>query len=479
MTHKEALKRANDEIARRQPLMKSAKMRQRYHFMPPTGWMNDPNGLIWFKGKYHFFYQFNPYAASWGAMHWGHAISVDLLHWEHLPVALAPSEPLYDLHDEGGCFSGTAIEKDGKLYLMYTGTSYHNDRPVQTQCLAVSEDGIHFEKFSGNPVITPPDGYDTAHFRDPKVWKHESLFYLIFGAKKGDRGGALLYSSENLTEWKFVNVLHESRGDLGYMWECPDIFPMGDKYVLTFSPMGLGDRKAMYMVGDLDYETGKFFPISSGEIDWGTDFYAPQSFLDKDGRRIMIAWANGWDWMPWFKGWGPTDKEHWCGMLNLPREVQMCDDLLLKFKPIEELKALRHDAWVVDEMIVQKDAQLEIKMGDDISGEILLEIDLSSSTAGYFELLVRESKIRFDLQKSEMSVLWGDNITRSVFRRGEKRLQVHIFADKNTVEVFTDEYRTAHSCNVFAGESRCSLTAYDGDLNIKQLKTWGLMSTEG
>lgn len=119
-------------------------MRQKYHFMAETGWINDPNGLIYFKGKYHFFYQYNPYQSFWENMHWGHAVSDDLIHWEYLPVALAPSEP-YEDHLKGGCFSGSAIEFDGKLYLIYTAATNHGNGFVQTQCVAYSEDGIHLK----------------------------------------------------------------------------------------------------------------------------------------------------------------------------------------------------------------------------------------------------------------------------------------------------------------------------------------------
>ena len=131
-------------------------MRQHYHLMPQCGWMNDPNGLIYFKGQYHVFYQTNPYSGFWDSMHWGHAVSKDLLHWEYLPLALAPSE-VYDDFQKGGCFSGSAIEHDGKMYLFYTATANHGHGNVQTQCLAISEDGIHFEKYTGNPLITVPE----------------------------------------------------------------------------------------------------------------------------------------------------------------------------------------------------------------------------------------------------------------------------------------------------------------------------------
>ena len=136
------------------------KMRQHYHFMAQSGWLNDPNGLIYFRGKYHFFFQCNPYGGFWDCMYWGHAVSEDMLHWEYLPFALAPSEP-YDDYPKGGCFSGSAIEHEGKLFLMYTGTSHYGKGIVQTQCIAYSEDGIYFKKYPGNPVITAPEGMYT------------------------------------------------------------------------------------------------------------------------------------------------------------------------------------------------------------------------------------------------------------------------------------------------------------------------------
>ena len=153
--------KAQLEIYRQKDFVKKGKMRQRYHFMPQTGWLNDPNGLIYFKGKYHFFFQYNPYSGFWDCMHWGHAVSDDLMHWDYLPLALAPSEE-YDNYPKGGCFSGSAIEYDGKLCIMYTGTANYGNGIEQTQCLAFSEDGTHFKKYKGNPVLTAPEGFFTA-----------------------------------------------------------------------------------------------------------------------------------------------------------------------------------------------------------------------------------------------------------------------------------------------------------------------------
>jgi len=490
LSHIKNIEKAQQEIERKMPLMQSAKMRQRYHFMAPTGWINDPNGLIFFRGQYHFFYQFNPYDANWGAMHWGHAVSDDLVSWEHLPIALAPSES-YDNHERGGCFSGSAIEHDGKLYLMYTGVSKHGEGFEQTQCIAISEDGVLFEKYEGNPVVTAPEGYDFSNFRDPKVWEHDGEFYFICGTKKDNLAQALLFRSWDLIHWKFVNVLYESRGELGYMWECPDIFPLGDKYVLMFSPMGVHERTTVYLVGDLDYSTGRFHPIATGEIDWGFDYYAPQSFRDDKGRRIIVAWANAWDWMPWFKDWGPTFKEHWCGSFAWPREVRLCADNTLQFIPVEELQKLRCGEMRTENLIVNSGTYYNLEAGDGIAYEAILSINLTESTADRFELWLRcsdthKAVVHFDLAKSMMWVDrdnadgWSNGVSRSAIRLKDKStLQIHLLVDQSSVEIFTDDYHTSHSCNIFAGSSQNMnyITVPAGTLYIDSLITWGIGST--
>ena len=221
--HEEALRNAEQALLEVSKETKNATHRQMWHFSPKAGWMNDPNGLIYFKGKYHIFYQFNPYGTKWSAMHWGHAISDDLVNWEHLPIALAPSEP-YDNHPEGGCFSGSAVDDNGILTLIYTATTNYGDGFVQSQCIATSEDGIRFQKYAGNPVIPAPPACGSSDFRDPKVWKHHDKWYMVVGSSKDRKGKALLYRSDNLREWQYVNVLCESRGEWGTMWECPDFF---------------------------------------------------------------------------------------------------------------------------------------------------------------------------------------------------------------------------------------------------------------
>ena len=186
------------------------RYRPRYHACVPVGWANDPNGLIFFGGKAHLFCQYNPYHPYWESMHWGHFVSTDLIRWEFLPVALAPDQN-YDCG--GGCFSGTALEHEGKLFLMYTGVA----KNVQQQCLAVSEDGVTFEKAASNPVIPAlllPEGCSGRDFRDPKVFKREGIFYCITGVRDGKTGDLLLFRSLDLLEWSFVGRLRRGASSL-------------------------------------------------------------------------------------------------------------------------------------------------------------------------------------------------------------------------------------------------------------------------
>ena len=483
---KQNIEKAQREIDSKKDIVKKGKMRQRYHFMAQTGWLNDPNGLIYFRGKYHFFFQHNPYNGFWDSMHWGHAVSDDMLHWEYLPLALAPSET-YDNHLRGGCFSGSAIEHDGKLYLMFTGATNEGKGNEQTQCIAYSEDGIHFEKYAGNPVLIAPEGVPTDCFRDPKVWKHEDTYYMVCGASRDNKGQALLYRSKDMIHWTYFNVLAESRGEWGYMWECPDFYPMGDKYVLTFSPMGAGEHTSVYLVGDFDYLTGKFCCHVSGEIDWGLDYYAPQSFLAPDGRRIIVGWSNEWEWMPLWKDWGPTYKEGWCGFFNIPREVRMRKDGTLQFLPIREVETIRENPKRIAELAVSEE-YTELEAGDGVCFELKLKIDLQRTNADELELDLRCGAERrticlFHFKKGEMRVDrnaadgWSKGVSRSVlYLHGKKELDVHILSDQSSLEIFTDQYQNNHSNNIFAKASQNQLRvrARGGNAVLRDIETYGL-----
>lgn len=272
--------------------------------------MNDPNGLVFFKGRYHAFFQHYPHAPRWGQMHWGHAVSSDLINWEELDIALFPDMPY---EDDGGCFSGSAIVKDGRLYLFYTSVSHESG---QTQSVAYSDDGINFIKYEGNPVIkTSPLG-DKDNFRDPKVFRYKGEYRMVVGAGSYNIGSVLLYRSTDLLEWDYMGELLTD-GRFGGCIECPDLFPLEDRYVLMFSSMRQLPHRVCFTVGDFDGE--KFIPDDEIEpffaIETGPDFYAPQTFTDNTGRRLLIAWMFNWSRKV---GAGQTQ----VGAFTIPRELE-------------------------------------------------------------------------------------------------------------------------------------------------------------
>lgn len=293
--------------------------RFKYHFEPEYGWINDPNGLIYFKGKYHAFFQHNPKEPKWGPMHWGHAVSDDLIHWQELPIALKPD---MDYENDGGCFSGSAVEKDGIMYLFYTSVS---DKYGQTQSVAMSEDGVNFRKYDGNPIIpeSPCDG--SKDFRDPKVTVIDGKYYMVIGSGKDGIGKVLLYKSENLLNWEYIDVLYENRA-FGKVFECPDFFKIGDNYVLMFSKMITDINKTQFIIGDFDGE--RFYPKSFQSPENGPQFYAPQTFEDDNGRRILIGWFYNWEKKP-------DPKLNFAGALTVPREVKIVDGKIHLF-PVAE-----------------------------------------------------------------------------------------------------------------------------------------------
>lgn len=481
--HEERLIIAEEAVNKIKNQVATSKYRQKYHFMAPAGWLNDPNGLIQYEGKYHLFYQHNPYDSKWGSMYWGHAISENLIKWSHLPIALAPSE-VYDDDDNGGCFSGSAVDDNGVLTLIYTGTTNNEEGTVQVQCIATSQDGIKFEKYENNPVIPkyPEDG--DKDFRDPKAWKEGDTWYTVIGSTKNNDGRALLYKSKDFRKWEYIGVLAESNGLLGTMWECPDFFKLGDKYVLIFSPMGLESTTTIYLVGDMDYSTGKFTWSTKGQIDLGYDFYAPQSLCDDKGRRILIGWANSWQWMPWFNGFGPSQEEGWNGSMSIPRVVELDEGDKLKFTPIDEIKEFRKDHKEYDNIICTSDAFVT-NINNAECYEIEFEIDLRKTSAKELMLKLRETENGFTLIK------WDLNNKKFVFDRSKSDkyskgikscnlelkdniLKGRIFSDVTSIEIFTDNNKVTMSSNIYPNEcnNKIELLAVDGEVYINKFETW-------
>ncbi|MBQ9859286.1 MAG: glycoside hydrolase family 32 protein [Clostridia bacterium] len=302
----------------------------KYHYKPQKGWMNDPNGLVYFQGYYHAFYQHAPdYEVPWKQpMHWGHARTKDFLHWEELPVALYPDE----WYDSNGCWSGTAIVKDDTLYLFYA--SVRGEEKIQTVSVASSKDGIHFEKYEKNPIIDhyPPEG--GPDFRDPALCCVDGRYYCVMAAGNPTDKAArlLLYRSDDLLTWEYLGVMSEWE-DCHYA-ECPSFMRAEDgQYLLTVS---VCPRNAPHYFSAMygSFQDGTFEVQQSGIFDRGPDQYAGQVFCDHKGRHILMAWIPGWG----FEGYAPTD----VGCMSVPREIKRVNGRIVSY-PVEELQYLLKD----------------------------------------------------------------------------------------------------------------------------------------
>lgn len=266
--------------------------RNHHHFSPYKNWMNDPNGLCWFQGYYHLFYQYNPNGQEWGNMHWGHAVSKDLLHWTHQPVAAYPQIELNGcVGYRGGAFSGSAVTENGKMHLYYTRHFGKTDWTWQRQWQVMKEspDGVHFSHEECY-IWGTPEGV-TWHFRDPKVVRLNGKWNMVLAGAKDDRPCVFRYESENLKDWTYQGVLYQEDNPVYGIAECPDFFCLDGKYVLFVSYIFADGRKdgrdVRWYIGT--FEHGVFQPEEQDLVDHGRDFYAPQSFAH-EGRRISVGW---------------------------------------------------------------------------------------------------------------------------------------------------------------------------------------------
>lgn len=437
-----------------------------FHLSARVGWMNDPNGFSFYRGAYHLFYQYYPYAPYWGPMHWGHAVSRDLLHWEYLPTALGPDSP----YDRDGCFSGSAVElPDGRHLLMYTGvlkTSQEDgeQRDLQRQCLAVG-DGVDYEKYSGNPVLTQaelPEGASTCDFRDPKLWREkDGSFRCVVGSRPADGSGQiLLYSSQDGFQWKFEKVLIENQNRFGKMWECPDFFELDGKGVLLVSPQDMLPQDFEYhngngtlcLIGSYDAKTETFVPEQDQAIDYGIDFYASQTILAPDGRRIMIGWMQNWDTCNLHH---PSGK--WFGQMCLPRELSVRDGRLCQ-KPIRELERMR--CGKVEYRDVTFDGTIQL---DGIEGRMLdMELTLRP---GDKDQIYRKFAVRF-AQNEEYHTSFSFRPYESILKAdrkfsGSRRAIIHQRRSKvNSVggEIHLRLILDRYSAEMFVGDGEQVMT---------------------
>jgi beta-fructofuranosidase len=301
----------------------------KYHYTTKKGWINDPNGLVYFKGYYHIFYQHAPnFEIPWQErMHWGHAVTKDFITFEELPVALYP-ETDYDCR---GCWSGTAIVKDDTMYLFYASITKDND---QTVSIAYSKDGINFTKYEKNPVIDhyPADG--SKDFRDPAVCEIDGKYYCVMASAhvESKKARLLLYKSENLLDWTYVGVMCE--WDECRYAECPSFMQTGDKFLLSASVDNFDGHYFSVMYGD--FKDDKFTIEHKAEVDKGPDQYAGQIFKDHKGRCILISWIPGWQYQGYVNG-----KD--IGCMSVPREFKLENGKITAY-PIDEIRHLLKDS---------------------------------------------------------------------------------------------------------------------------------------
>lgn len=456
MTLESKLEKANRFVAENKDNVVT-DYRHHYHVMAPIGWVNDPNGFVFYKGEYHLFFQHYPYDSSWGPMHWGHVKSKDLVHWEELPIALAPDQP----YDKDGCFSGSAIEKDGKLYLMYTGHVVEENVVYQRQCIAVSEDGIHFEKSNQNPVIGETllgENGSIHDFRDPKVFIHKETYYSVIATKtETNHGRILLFSSKDLIDWQFYSVMLEGDDQQGIMWECPDFFTLDGKDVLIMSPIQIPKRgyefhnisSTIAFIGKMDWENGKFLVENDHEIDGGLDFYAPQTLEDDQGRRIMIAWMQMWDRTL------PTHNlgHKWSGAMTLPRQLQVEKNCLVQ-KPVEFVyETITLDQEISEQVV----ADTKVIMTDIFNDNSYLSFKAVLKEASSFDMQLAKndtSALMLSYQKEQQLLTlsrknFGHAITGNedpvlvsrsmIVPLIDQQLTFELFRDTSSLEVFVNE----------------------------------------
>ncbi len=344
--------------------------RPRYHFLPPSNWMNDPNGVIQWKGLYHLFYQHNPTEPLWGNMHWGHAVSDDLIHWRDLPIALAPTP---NGADESGCFSGCAVV-NGVPTLVYTATAGTRNE-VQTQVIATSEDDLLTWKKRSTPVIgdVPPETSQTSDFRDPFVWKEGDTWYMVVGSRIKDVGGVVfLYHSADLVSWEYLSPLLV--GDIkrnGVIWECPNFFKLGERWVLIISShLGNETGTVLYFVGT--YENHRFSPEYEGVFDHAS-LYAPLSFVDDKDRRVLFGWLRE----------PRTDDQlrraGWSGVQAIPRVLSLDAHNRLNMAVVPELESIRGTHYPADAKVLSGDVTLRLP---GVSLDIIAGFDPSRGHCG-------------------------------------------------------------------------------------------------
>ena len=460
-------------------------------------WLNDPNGLIQWKGTYHLFYQFNPYSPLSATKHWGHATSTDLVNWTDLPVALAPGPEAYDAD---GIYSGCAVDDDGTPTILYSGVEW----PYQLVCRAVGDDQLlRWQKDDANPVVpSVPPGMEVlttdegrVHYRDPSVWREaDGTWGMIVGSGIPNVGGTVhYYRSPDLREWEYGGPLLV--GDMnqrdpfwtGTMWECPQLFELDGKHVLLISVWH--ERRTLfpaYFTGT--YANGTFTPEYAGVIDPGSH-YAPQSFQDEQGRRVLIGWLREQRTPEALAASG------WNGAMTIPWILSLGEEGGLRFAPAPELMTLRENHVHLQDVTV---ADGEVGPLDEVAGDCLeLSVTMTDVSAERFGLVLRRSpngeektRIVCDAQRD---VIYVDREQSSLQPQGDistHEAQLHalpdgsvrlrVFLDRSALELVAND-RALLSERIYPSRPDSvgvSFFAEGGAVTVAELDAWTMKPSE-
>jgi beta-fructofuranosidase len=455
--------------------------RPTYHFTPPANWMNDPNGLVELDGEYHLFYQYNPGGPYHGSIHWGHAVSEDLVHWEDRPVAL---EPDIDGPDRHGCWSGCTVIDDGVPTFVYTG----GDGNDQLPCLArATDDELDtWQKSARNPIIeSPPERSEilsnddwNAEFRDHDVWRADGIWYHLIGSGTEDGGGtALLYRSDDLLDWTYVGpILVGDRDADGPIWECPELLDFGDVQLLQVSDYD----KVSYFLGTFDGET--FDRDDSGTLDHG-NYYAAQSI--PDGDRYL-----SWGWIREDRSQAAQWDAGWSGVMSVPRELSITPDGELEVRPTSELARLRGDGTSIDARDIAPSEPLSL---DDAGDALEIELEFQLDGADALELVVARSgdgeertPIRYTadgeliVDRSRSSLSDSANAEPQsiddVPQSDDGIVRLHVLVDGSVVEAFVNN-RSCVSSRIYPtrpDSTGVSLKAVGGAVDLRSIDIWSL-----
>lgn len=459
----------------------------RFHIAAPAGWINDPNGLVHTGEELHVFFQHHPYSTEWGPMHWGHVVSRDGATWERRPLALAPSLEA----DRDGVFSGSALQATcGHLEVFYTGNrNVAEPAPAscgQSQCRAISRDGVTFEK--KGVVVPTPEG--VRDFRDPKVWRHGDTYRMVVGVQSRDRRGEVwMYSSPDLARWTFDRVLYRHPDPRVFMLECPDFFPLGDTWVLIFSPMGIRPEGFAHCnVNSAGYLLGSWRPGGSFEprapyrtLNWGHSFYAPQTCLI-NGQRTLFGWMGSFGRAP------ASAADGWSGQLTVPMSVHL-ESGELCLRPTPALARLHGRCLWNDDAALSASAptilardvtaadisvtllagaceRLRLRIGSDTSSVSII-VDRNSGTIGVDRGGAVGNLGYRAAPWAPAYRLWGERAAEIADSAPLAELSFRVLVDAGSVEVIAGNGERVLSSLAFVeGKRDITLLAEEGDITV-------------